>query len=95
VDEDTRVDVEAAHLPGPRTLLAPAVLVAILLDVAASDAQERPAEERQLHAGFERRELRRLARPLLDGALVDEVPLSQPPRHPLLDTLRHGGDLLA
>jgi hypothetical protein len=45
VDQDVRVDVEAAHLPGPRTLLATAVRVAVLLDVAAPEAQERPAEE--------------------------------------------------
>lgn len=54
-----------------------------------------PAEEGQLHARLERRELRRLLRALLGRTLVDELPAPEPLRHPLLDALRDGRDLLA
>ena len=62
---------------------------------AAIDAEEGRAEQRQLHAGLERRDLRRLVGALLGGPFVEELAASQPLRHALGDAARDVRDLLA
>ena len=70
------VDVEAVDLGAPRALAVAAVPVVVGIERgagAAAQAHERPAEERELHARFERRERRGLIGALFGGAIVEET----------------------
>ncbi len=95
VDEHPCMNVEAVDLGGPRALAAAAVILVRVEHDAATDAEEGPAEERQLHAGLESRDLRRLVGALLGGPFVEELAASQPLRHALADAGRDLCDLLA
>ena len=84
---DARVKVEARHFRDPRALArtARASLLSRERRAVFREAQTGASKEGQLHAGLERRELRRLVRAICCYALVEEAAAAQPAAHALLD----------
>jgi len=86
----TGVDVESKDLGAPRALAVTSVFVAERIQIelrggGAVEACERRARregERELQAGFDRRELRRLVSAILFGPIVDELSTTKPLRIP-------------
>ena len=71
--DDASVDIEAVLLGDPRALCDAAMGVLLGVAGALAEPQEGAAEEGQLHARFERRELGGLVGALLRGAVVEEL----------------------
>jgi hypothetical protein len=93
------VQVEPAYLGAERALGPwPQPFVVLLVHqrhTVLVQLQEGSAEERQLHARFERRLRRRFVRALFVWALVKHLPAAHPPEHPLghaRDDVRHVRD---
>ena len=94
---DAGMDVEAEGLGCPRALGPGGEARGVHGHGSAvrGEAQERAAEERHLHAGFERRWLGGLVGALLGRPVLDEAAAAQPPDHARLDARRDGPDVLA
>lgn len=89
---DARRDLRS---PGASRTAPEALLVERDRYALIGEAHEGAAEEGELHACFDRRELGHFVREVLRGALVDETAASEPPRHALRYARGDAGDLLA